>query len=141
MTNNGNLNYASKTEFISNTDGVVDLSKSIPTCGSYDDPDLMSVFWTMKPQEGSDKRFWPLDVTSSLECKYQVYEKDDENSVIAEENIKKDYMDEGVQRIEVKNGQIRGTLFLPPGKKKLQLTFRKNPAILLQFRDQYIHIR
>ena len=115
VTNNGNLNYASKTEFISNTDGVVDLSKSIPTCGSYENPDLMSIFWTMKPQKDSDARFWPLHINNGLECTYQVYEKDDENSVIGEELIHKDYMGEGVKRIEVKSGQIRGTLFLPRG--------------------------
>ena len=115
VTNNGNLNFASKTEFISNTDGVVDLSKSIPACGSYENPDLMSVFWTMKPEKNSDTRFWPLNVRNRLECTYQVCEKDDENSVMAEEVIHKDYMGDGVKRIEVKSGEIRGTLFLPPG--------------------------
>ena len=115
VTNNGNLNFASKTEFISNTDGVVDLSKSIPICGSYENPDLMSVFWTMKPQKDSNTRFWPLNVKDRLECTYQVCEKGNENAVIAEEIIHKDYMGDGVKRIEVKSGQIRGTLFLPPG--------------------------
>ena len=113
MSNNGNLNYASKTEFKSDKNGTIDLSKSVPECGSYQNPDLMSIFWTMKPQENSDARFWPLKIDDSLECKYQIY---DQENLLAEEIIYKDYMADGVKRIVVKNGQIRGTLFLPPGK-------------------------
>ena len=113
VTNNVNLKYASKTEFKADTNGVVDLSKSVPTCGAYEDPDLMSIYWIMKSQKDSDSRFWPLEITNGLHCTYQVYEK--ENELIAEETVYKDYMGDGVQRIEVKSGQIRGTLFLPPG--------------------------
>ena len=113
VSNNGNLNYASKTEFKSDKNGTIDLSKSVPECGSYQNPDLMSIFWTMKPQENSDARFWPLKIDDSLECKYQVY---DQENLLAEEIVYKDYMADGVKRILVKSGQIRGTLFLPPGK-------------------------
>ena len=38
VSNNGNLNYASKTEFKSDKNGTVDLSKSVPECGSYQNP-------------------------------------------------------------------------------------------------------
>jgi hypothetical protein len=121
VSNNGNLNYASKTEFKSDKNGTIDLSKSVPECGSYKNPDLMSIFWTMKPQENSDARFWPLKIDESLECKYQVY---DQENLLAEEMIYKDYMADGVKRIVVKSGQIRGTLFLPPGKINVDI-FRK----------------
>ena len=113
VSNNGNLNYASKTEFKSDKNGIVDLSKSVPQCKSYKKPDLMSIFWTMKPQKGSDTRFWPLNVNNNLQCKYQIFDKEE---LLAEETIQKEYMADGVERIEVKSGQIRGTLFLPPGE-------------------------
>ena len=38
VSNNGNLNYASKTEFKSDKNGTIDLSKSVPECGSYQNP-------------------------------------------------------------------------------------------------------
>ena len=113
VTNNVNLNYASKTEFKADSNGVVDLLNSVPTCGAYEDPDLMSIYWTMKYQTDSDTRFWPLKINNGLQCTYQVYEK--ENELIAEETVYRDYMGDGVQRIEIKTGKIRGTLFLPSG--------------------------
>ena len=75
----------------------------------------------MKPQENSDARFWPLKIDDSLECKYQVY---DQENLLAEEIIYKDYMADGVKRIVVKSGQIRGTLFLPPGKINVDISWR-----------------
>ena len=38
VSNNGNLSYASKTEFKSDKNGTIDLSKSVPECGSYQNP-------------------------------------------------------------------------------------------------------
>ena len=113
VTNNVNLKYASSFQFQADDDGVIDLSKVVPMCQSYHDPDPMAIYWLMKPQKGSDKRFWPLKVNNGLECKYEVISETDD--VIAKETIFKDYMGEGVQRIEVRDGNIVGTLFLPPG--------------------------
>ena len=113
VTNNVNLKYASSFAFQADDNGVIDLSQVVPLCQSYLDPDPMAIYWMMTPQEGSDKRFWPLKVTNGLDCKYEVISETDD--VIAKETIFKDYMGEGVQRIEVKDGNIIGTLFLPPG--------------------------
>ena len=113
VTNNVNLKYASSFQFQADDDGVIDLSQVVPMCQSYHDPDPMAIYWLMKPQKGSDKRFWPLKVNNGLECKYEVISETDD--VIAKETIFKDYMGEGVQRIEVRDGNIVGTLFLPPG--------------------------
>ena len=113
VTNNVNLKYASTLEFQADDKGVIDLSQALPACQSYHDPDPMAIYWLMKPQECSDKRFWPLKVNNGLECKYEVISET--NEIIANETVFKDYMGEGVQRIEVKEGNIVGTLFLPPG--------------------------
>ncbi len=110
VSNHVNLKYESTTQFQANSHGIVDLSKDVPTCGSYQDPDVMSVFWTMKPQEESDKRFWPLKVQNGLECNYEVSSN---GTNLASKTINRNFMGSGVQRIEVKTGRVRGTLFLP----------------------------
>ena len=38
-----------------------------------------------------------------------------DQKLLAKETIFKDYMAEGVSRIPIEDGPIRGTLFLPPG--------------------------
>ena len=113
VTNKVNLNYASAFDFQADKQGVIDLSKTVPKCQTYNEPDPMSIYWLMKPQEGSDKRFWPLKINNGLECKYEVFSQNNES--LACDTIYKDYMGEGVQRIEIREGNIVGTLFLPPG--------------------------
>lgn len=113
VTNNANLNFSTKTQFRADNEGIIDLSKITPSCKSYSDPDIMSIYWLLKPQEDSDTRFWPLQIQNGLECKYEVFQNE---NLVAETLIYKDYMGPGVQRIEIKEGKIRGTLFLPQGE-------------------------
>ena len=56
-----------------------------------------------------------MNVDKSLECTYQVYQNENETELLAEEKIYRDFVKSGVQRISIKTGKIRGTLFLPPG--------------------------
>ena len=56
-----------------------------------------------------------MNVDRSVECTYQVYQNENETELLAEEKIYRDFVKSGVQRISIKTGKIRGTLFLPPG--------------------------
>lgn len=96
------------THFFANNEGIVDLSRDLPTCGSYKDPDLMAVYWTMKPLPDSDARFWPLQVQKDLECSYEVFKGhlDLKSGAMTEEALSKEtihrkYVGKGVERIEL----------------------------------------
>ena len=43
----------------------------------------------------------------------QVYEN--ENKLLAQVSIYRQFIQDGVKRLDIKDGKIRGTLFLPPG--------------------------
>merc|ERR1711971_1275 len=115
VSNHENLHFSSKVRLKADSSGLVDLTKSLPRCGAYQVPDLMALYWKMDYQKGSDKRFWPLNVDKSLECTYQVYQNENETELLAEEKFFRDFVKSGVQRISIKTGKIRGTLFLPTG--------------------------
>ena len=104
MSNQVNLNYSTQVYFQANSDGQINLATDSPKCESYDKPDLMAIHWLMKPQEKSDYRFWPSKVENGLRCLYQVFDK--ENKKLAEEVVYKDFMSEGVERIELKVGRV-----------------------------------
>ncbi len=108
MTNKTNLNYASVTHFQADSSGVVDLSEALPSCKSYAQPDPMAIYWTMKPQEGSDERFWALNIPNGLFCTYEVFQDHlsmDQTKVVqplVSDEVKKDYMGPGVTREEIR---------------------------------------
>ena len=104
VSNQVNLNYSTQVYFQANSDGRINLATDSPKCESYDKPDLMAIHWLMKPQEKSDSRFWPSKVENGLRCLYQVFDK--ENNKLAEEVVYKDFMSEGVERIELKVGRV-----------------------------------
>ena len=95
MSNQVNLNYSTQVYFQANSDGRINLATDSPKCESFDKPDLMAK---------SDSRFWPSKVENGLRCLYQVFDK--ENNKLAEEVVYKDFMSEGVERIELKVGRV-----------------------------------
>jgi len=74
VTNNANLDYYSLTHYQASESGVLDLDKAAPVTGAYRQVDPMSIFWTMKPKDNSDQRFWSVNVEEGLHCKFQVYD-------------------------------------------------------------------
>ena len=54
--NHENLKFSSKVRLKADASGLVDLTKSVPSCGAYQVPDLMAIYWKMNYQKGSDKR-------------------------------------------------------------------------------------
>ena len=101
VTNKVNLKYSAQLHFQANSNGIVDLSKQIPEDNIYENPDLMSIFWLLKPENDSVPRFWPSNVENGLECSYQIFDMKS-YKLLAEEKIYRNFMSEGVQRIELK---------------------------------------
>ena len=81
VTNHENLIYSTKLDFESNANGIIDLSNDIPICKTYTSPDLMAIFWLLKPEKTSDTRFWPTNLHKPLECTYEIFDKDGENVI------------------------------------------------------------
>ena len=101
VTNHENLIYSTKLDFESNANGIIDLSNDIPICKTYTSPDLMAIFWLLKPEKTSDTRFWPTNLHKPLECTYEIFDKDGEN-VICQTVIHRNYIAHDVERIVVK---------------------------------------
>ena len=56
VSNHENLHFSSKVRLKADSSGLVDLTKSEPSCGAYQVSDLMALYWKMDYQKGSDKR-------------------------------------------------------------------------------------
>lgn len=110
--------------------GEIDNSCNISHGGSFTGCEQMGFLWSMKQAPGQKKglRLAKKDVTKpyaiQLNC-FNGHLSPEEGFVntlkrnhlqpITSSSLEKSYMADGVQRISVREGRVRATLFLPPG--------------------------
>ncbi|KAL9979727.1 hypothetical protein ACROYT_G017434 [Oculina patagonica] len=122
LSDKGALFY-SHAHFIADKDGEVDVYRDSSLGGSYSGVSPMGLLWSMKPAPGQRKgiRLMKSDVTKpyniALNC-FDGHVTPHEASLqpLSSVTFQKWYMADGVKRIPVREGRIRGTLFLPPGE-------------------------
>ena len=110
--------------------GEIDNSCNISRGGSFTGCEQMGFLWSMKQAPGQKKglRLAKKDVTKPYAIQLNCFnghlspEEGFVNSLkrnhlqpITSSSLEKSYMADGVQRISVREGRVRGTLFLPPG--------------------------
>ena len=114
--------FQSHAHLIADKDGEVDVCRDLSLGGSYSGVSPMGLFWSMKPAPRQTKgtRLMKLDVSKpyniALSC-FDGHINPFESSLqpLSSDTFQKWYMADGVKRIPVREGRIRGTLFLPPG--------------------------
>uniref|UniRef100_A0A671PKK6 Acyl-coenzyme A thioesterase 1-like n=2 Tax=Sinocyclocheilus anshuiensis TaxID=1608454 RepID=A0A671PKK6_9TELE len=92
--------------------GQVDLNRDPSLGGSFTGVEPMGLFWALKAEVVSCK-FALTDVTRPALVDIEVVS---DNRVIAKVTNERHCLTDGVRRIPVTEGRIRGTLFMPPGK-------------------------
>ncbi|MGH0148229.1 UNVERIFIED_CONTAM: hypothetical protein FKN15_026396 [Acipenser sinensis] len=95
--------------------GVIDLSRSPALGGSFSGTDPMGLFWALSAKN-AHKKLVKRDVRTPFLVDIEVYsDGDTEGQLIAKETNERGFLAEGVQRLPVREGRVRATLFLPPG--------------------------
>ena len=114
--------FDSQAHYVADKDGKVDVCRDSSLGGSYSGVEPMGLLWSMKPAPGQRKglRLFKMDVTKpynvTLNCfDGHVIPHEGRLQPLSSGTFQKWYMADGVKRIPVKEGRIRGTLFLPPG--------------------------
>lgn len=116
--------FGSYAHYTASKEGVVDLTvDNAATSGMYSGVEPMGLFWSMvsAPGQRSGERLIKSDARTPFEFDISVYRDhitwdcmwNDHVQPIAQEKLVRWYMAPNVRRIEIEEGQIRGTLFLP----------------------------
>ncbi|XP_045916042.1 peroxisomal succinyl-coenzyme A thioesterase-like [Micropterus dolomieu] len=108
--------------YISDHKGTVCVAEDLSFGGTYTGKEPMGLLWSMRPVPGSRKglRLRKRDVCSPMLVKVSVYsghvaEGFTEQAPLASVLIERWYMAPGVQRIDIREKGVRGTLFIPTG--------------------------
>lgn len=108
--------------YVSDHRGTVSVAEDLSFGGTYTGREPMGLLWSMRPVPGSRKglRLRKMNVRSPLLVSISVYsghvtEGFREQPPLASSLTERWYMAPGVQRINIREGEVRGTLFIPPG--------------------------
>ena len=112
LTDGAGQAWASEAEFIADSQGVVDLSKVAPIKGFYNDVSPLGLIWSMLPQPKSKVHYQHPAKLAAQVTKLNLIRQE---KVIAQAELEQLAIADGVMRIPVHEGDLRGILFVPPG--------------------------
>jgi dienelactone hydrolase len=105
--------WVSGAEFEASPDGVVDLAQSPVLSGTYEGRDPWGLFWSMVPDPpGRDQGKFSLHDISPLVFEIEAFSRE---RFLARIPMTRRIASEGLLREDVREGDLVGTLFLPPG--------------------------
>jgi dienelactone hydrolase len=114
LTDGAGHAWAAHAEFIADPGGAVDVSKQAPVAGSYKEVSAMGLVWSMRPAEKNVALYQgPRDLASQI-VRFRLSRNGQEVSSTQLEQV---VVADGVQRIPVHDGALRGVLFVPEGKQ------------------------
>lgn len=124
LIGDSNEELESYGHFKADETGRVCLEEQTSLAGTYTGVDSMGLLWSMQLSPGQRKgqRLSKKDPTKPYNIHLQLFHdqvKDFSNvklKPLAHVTFEKWYMTRGVRRIPVREGRLRGTLFIPPGK-------------------------
>uniref|UniRef100_A0A1A7WIP9 Acyl-CoA thioesterase 2 n=1 Tax=Iconisemion striatum TaxID=60296 RepID=A0A1A7WIP9_9TELE len=104
--------FSSSATYRANGNGEIDLSRDPSLSGSYVGVEPMGLLWSMRPQM-LHKRFQKTNSLNPHVVKFSVHEEADR--MLAEATNERFLLRDGVSRVPVRHGNIRGAMFIPPG--------------------------
>ncbi|XP_071357761.1 bile acid-CoA:amino acid N-acyltransferase-like isoform X2 [Trachinotus anak] len=106
--------------YFSNYQGTVSVSDDLSFGGTYTGKEPMGLLWSMRPVPGSRKglRLRKMNVCTPMLINILVYSGHEgfrDQAPLVSVVTERWYMAPGVQRIEIREKGVQGTLFIPPG--------------------------
>lgn len=107
------VTFKASALFKADQTGQVDVCQAPSLEGNFTGVEPMGLFWTMAP-ETPHRKFVKRNVLSPTLVEIQALNRET-GELLAAQTIERGYMIEGMKRIPVREGRIRGVLFVPPG--------------------------
>lgn len=106
--------FKARALYKADDNGLVDVSRAPSLGGSYTGVEPMGLFWSLAPETPHNKVL-KKNVLTPTQVQIEAL-SGDTGELLASETNEREYMTEGMKRIPVEEGRIRGVLFIPPGK-------------------------
>lgn len=105
----GGILWRSQADFEANESGVVDVASQASLAGSYEGVSAMGLLWSQVPTQDNQREVFGDSVAQALITRLTATTGDTTLDAILTQRL----MADGVQRIEIREDGLVGTLFLP----------------------------
>ncbi|XP_068427725.1 acyl-coenzyme A thioesterase 1-like [Clinocottus analis] len=106
--------FRSSATYRADGSGGVDLQRDPSLSGSYTGVEPMGLLWSMRAT-ALHKKFHKIKSLDPHVVKFSVHEEEEGGRMLAEATNERLLIGDGVSRRTIKDGNIRGVLFTPPG--------------------------
>ncbi|KAF7659652.1 hypothetical protein LDENG_00294870, partial [Lucifuga dentata] len=107
--------FSSSATYRADENGEVDLERDPSLSGSYVGVEPMGLLWSMTP-DIQHKIFSKDKVLNPHVVRFSVHDEEAEGKILTEVTNKRLLIGDGVSRLPITEGDIRGVLFTPPGE-------------------------
>lgn len=104
--------WMSQATFMANAQGVIDLTRDAPVGGDYAQVSAMGLIWSQQPVDSTSAELFPDDVMEPLRTTLTAETVD---GVSDEADLFQRFATPGVERQEIREDGLVGTLFTPAG--------------------------
>jgi dienelactone hydrolase len=112
LIDGADAHWTSQAEFVADPQGNIDTSKQAAVAGSYKEVSSMGLIWSMKPSSSRTDRYQPPRDFGAQTIDFRLIRR---SAQLAAASMEQTSLAEGVERVRLHDGSLRGTLFLPPG--------------------------
>jgi len=113
LVDGADARWTAQADFIADSQGGIDTSKQPAVAGSYKEASSMGLIWSMMPASREAARYQPPRDFGAQTIELRLMRGKDQ---LAAASMRQIPIADGVERIALHDGDLRGTLFLPPGK-------------------------
>ncbi|TDH05624.1 hypothetical protein EPR50_G00124250 [Perca flavescens] len=114
-TDDKGLVFSSSATYKADGSGEIDLERDPSLSGSYVGVEPMGLLWSMRA-DTLHRRFIKTNSLNHHVVNFSLHEKEGEGRMLAEATNERLLIGDGVSRLPIKEGNIRGVLFNPPGR-------------------------
>jgi dienelactone hydrolase len=107
--------WTSQAEFVADAQGVIDTSQQPAVAGSYKEVSSMGLIWSMLPASRKISRYEPPRNFGVQTIDLRLMRG---KTQLAAAQLEQIPIAEGVERVSLHDGALRGMLFLPPGQDR-----------------------
>jgi dienelactone hydrolase len=108
--------WESHAEFVADAQGTIDVSRQAPVAGSYKDVSAMGLIWSMMPKDKGVAMYQGQKGQAPQITELQLLRKGDQKPA-ATASLEQVFLADGVQKIPLHEGDLRGVLYLPATKE------------------------
>ncbi len=112
LVDGDDVRWTAQADFVADSQGSVDTSMQPAVAGSYKEVSAMGLVWSMRPSSRKATRYQPPRNFGAQPIEFRLMRGKTQLGAATLEQVS---LADGVKRVTLHDGALRGTLFLPPG--------------------------